>query len=230
MTEEAQLERLFAEVDAAGGALRGEAVTELLREGIVSGVLPPGMALRQDRLAQSLGISKIPLREALARLESEGFVTGSPGRGVTVAAVSSQHVQEIFHLRNMMEVDLLAAAIPRMTAQTFQEAEAAIREFDTAPVAQLSRINWRIHSTLYRPSGRALSLEILRGLFLHAERYVRVHMATLDQDRAANRDHERLLEACRARRSGEACGILRDHLSSIGRTICDYAARKDGSI
>ena len=226
MSEDARLEALLSSFDPTGHPSRTEAVIELLREGIVSGALPPGMAIRQERVAQALGISKIPLREALARLETEGFVASTPGKGTAVTGVGSAQVQEIFQLRNLMEIELLAAAIPNMTAQTFREVEAAIRDFDLAPAAQLSRINWRLHSSLYAPSGRVLSLEILRGLFLHAERYVQLHMATLDQDRSANRDHERLLEACIHRRVGEACGILRDHLNGIGRTICDYAARQ----
>lgn len=226
MSDEARLDLLLAGFDPGASTCRSDAVIDLLREGIISGTLPPGMVLRQDRVAQAIGISKIPLREALAKLEIEGFVTSTPGRGVAVSAVSSAQVQEIFLLRNLMEVELLAAAIPHMTLATFTETEAAIRDFETAPVAQLSRINWRIHSALYRPAGRALSLEILRGLFLHAERYVQIHMSTLDQDRSANQDHLRLLEACAHGRTGEACGILRDHLNSIGKTICDYAAKE----
>ena len=224
MDEQSLADLLAAAVPGDAAASKAETITGLLRDAIVRGDLPPGMALRQDRFAQAIGISKIPLREALARLETEGFVLSSPGRGVVVAEVRPEQVQEIFQLRHMLEEELLAAAMPRMTPEALDLAEAAIREFDIAPTVELGRINWRFHSALYAPSGRALSLEILRSLYLHAERYVQLHMSAMDQDRTSNEDHRRLLAACRAGRSGEACGILRDHLGSIGRTICDYAA------
>jgi len=224
MNEQGLAALLAAAVPGSATGPKADAIIGVLRDAIVRGDLPPGMALRQDRIAQAIGISKIPLREVLARLETEGFVISSPGRGVVVAQVRPEQVEEIFQLRNMLEERLLADAIPRMTPESLDLAQAAIDDFETAPTVELGRVNWRFHSALYAPSGRSLSLEILRGLYLHADRYVQLHMSAMDHDRTSNEDHRRLLAACRAGRTGEACGILRDPLHSIGQTICDYAA------
>lgn len=225
MSADACLDTLFAEW--GGAPAKPDAIVGLLRDAIVRGVLPPGMALRQDPIAQRFGISKIPLREALARLETEGFVVTHPGRGVFVAALRQDQIREIFHLRVLLEVDLLRHAVPRMTAETFAEAADAIEEFETAPTHDLGNVNWRIHSTLYRPAARRLSLEILHGLHLHADRYVQLHMGAMDTSRSSNDEHRALLAACREGRTAIACAVLQDHLEGIGRTICGYAAQLD---
>src|SRR5512138_1964205 len=88
-----------------------------LRERILRGDYPEGDPLRQDALADELGVSRIPVREALRQLEAEGLVTFSPHRGAVVSTLSLEEIQELFELRADIESDLLGRAIPRMTTE-----------------------------------------------------------------------------------------------------------------
>src|ERR1043166_1378508 len=84
---------------------------EALRERILRGDYPEGEPLRQDALADELGVSRIPVREALRQLEAEGLVTFSPHRGAVVSVLSLEEIAELFELRAEIECDLVRRAI-----------------------------------------------------------------------------------------------------------------------
>src|SRR5215211_5143679 len=105
---------------------------EALRERILRGVYPEGEPLRQDALADELGVSRIPVREALRQLEAEGLVTFSPHRGAVVSTLSLSEVEELFELRADIECDLLCRAIPRMTVEQLDRANDVLDEFERA--------------------------------------------------------------------------------------------------
>src|SRR3982751_2703327 len=95
---------------------------EALRERILRGDYPEGEPLRQDALAEELGVSRIPVREALRQLEAEGLVTFSPHRGAVVSSLSLDEIDELFELRAAIESDLLRRAIPKMTKEQLDRA------------------------------------------------------------------------------------------------------------
>lgn len=201
-----------------------DAIVELLQDAIVRGDLPQGMPLRQERIAQKFGISKIPLREALAKLDAGGFVTTHPRRGVFVSEMSAEKIEEIFQLRLSIEPDLLRYAVPRMTAADMAAVEAIIEKFEAADTGDLGDINWELHRALYRASGRELSLQILGNLYLHVDRYVRLHMGMIDRQKDSNNDHRELLAACRRRDAEQAVQILHAHIDNIRLAIRRFVA------
>src|SRR5215212_9900740 len=85
---------------------------EAVRERILRGDYPEGEPLRQDALAEELGVSRIPIREALRQLEAEGLVTFNPHRGAIVSTLSLAEIDEIFSLRADIESDLVRRAVP----------------------------------------------------------------------------------------------------------------------
>src|SRR3954468_13173259 len=93
-----------------------------LRERILRGDYPEGLPLRQDAIANELGVSRIPVREALRQLEAEGLVTFSPHRGAIVSTMSLKEIRELFELRAEIESGLLRRAIPEMSAEDFARA------------------------------------------------------------------------------------------------------------
>ena len=92
-----------------------EVVTNALREAILSGELRPGDRLLQEQLAEQLRVSRIPLRDALRRLEAEGLVRIGPRRGAEVTSLTPSDVKEIYDLRIKLETELLEAAIAALT-------------------------------------------------------------------------------------------------------------------
>src|SRR6185295_18351808 len=90
-------------------------VAELIRQRILTGQLKGGQPIRQEHLAAELGVSRIPLREALKQLAAEGFVALTSHKGAVVAELSIQEIEELFEIRLKLETWLLQLAIPAMT-------------------------------------------------------------------------------------------------------------------
>src|SRR5438105_1199471 len=102
---------------------------EALRERILRGDYPEGEPLRQDALADDLGVSRIPVREALRQLEAEGLVTFNPHRGAVVSSLSLEEIRELFELRAELETDLIRRATPKMNNDQYARVEELIDEF-----------------------------------------------------------------------------------------------------
>ncbi len=100
---------------------------ERLRERILHGDYPEGAPLRQDALAAELGVSRIPVREALRQLEAEGLVTFSPHVGAVVSSLSLAEIKELFDLRALLESELLRRAIPHMHEDDLARAAGVLR-------------------------------------------------------------------------------------------------------
>src|SRR5205085_10934067 len=93
-----------------------------LRERILRSEYPEGEPLRQDAIAAALGVSRIPVREALRQLEAEGLVAFSPHRGAVVSSLSPAEIDEVFTLRASLESDLVRRAVPRLTDEEIRNA------------------------------------------------------------------------------------------------------------
>lgn len=193
-----------------------DSATDEIRRRILAGELPDGMPVRQDALADDFGTSRIPIREALSRLEAEGLVASYPHRGYVVTALSRDEIKELFELRAMLEPELISAAIPNMTAQHFETAENILSRYtsdlDNNDVHTWGELNTKYHLALYSASGRKKTIEIVRGLLVNTDRYTRL-VITLDQGvEHAKEDHGGLLELCRKQSINQAVALTRDHI------------------
>jgi DNA-binding GntR family transcriptional regulator len=204
---------------------------EILRLRILSGDLKSGQPIRQEQIAQELGVSRIPLREALKQLEAEGFVTIEPHKGAVVSTLSLAEVQELFELRIQLETWLLRDAIPRMREADFAQLDAIIDE-SRAPeiqqgnLAHWGDINWRLHEAMYQPAGKPISLRFLKRIHDNLDRYLRLQIAlTRDWDRAHS-DHQQLIELCRAGDVETAVAVLERHIGRTAQALAEALAPK----
>lgn len=194
-----------------------------LRSRILSGELAEGGALRQDAIAAELGVSRIPVREALAQLESEGLVRLEPHRGAFVTSLAPDEVAELFELRALVEPTLLRRAIPRQREADLDAAAAALAEFETAladdAADRWGELNWRFHEALYRPAGRTRTLRLAQELNNNAGRYVRLHLGLDGVRPRADDDHRHLLAFCRARDVEAAATLLARHIDDAAQAL-----------
>jgi DNA-binding GntR family transcriptional regulator len=109
-----RLDRIIAEVAAEKHTAQDLVLTSM-RQAILTAALPPGMRLRQERLADLFGTSRIPVREALRALEYEGLVTSLPYRGFTVTELDADDVEEVYELRVLLETHAVRLAVPLIT-------------------------------------------------------------------------------------------------------------------
>lgn len=198
---------------------------EALRERILGGDYPEGEPLRQDALADELGVSRIPVREALRQLEAEGLVTFSPHRGAVVSTLSLSEIRELFELRAEIETDLLARAVPVMTTEQLERVTNVLNEFEDALAAgdsmRWGSLNWHFHAALYAPASRNLTMGVLRKLHQHSDRYFRMQLLLAQGGERAAREHRLIAAAVTSRDVMQATESMREHILGSGRMLLD---------
>ena len=196
-----------------------------VRARIVNGDLRPNAPLRQDTLAAEFEVSKIPLREALTRLEHDGLVTLNPRRGYEVAPLDPRAVEDIFDLR--LRIEPAAAALGCEHATDADRAETArlldeLNRATDAHDASAPECNRAFHLSLIKPAGRPLTTQLVERLNILAERYVREHLKPQGRSDRAKREHQELFDAWSAARPTSVASLLDAH---IGRTLDDLRAQ-----
>lgn len=199
---------------------------DALRERILHGHYPEGEPLRQDAIAEELGVSRIPVREALRQLEAEGLVTFNPHRGAVVSTLSLSEIEELFELRNQIELDLLRRAMPHIGSEDVTRAKEILDRYETAlrngDVASWGAMNWQFHSTLYAPADRPFTMGVAQKLHQQCDRYLRMQLALTHGELRANEEHRAILTAVRKRDPKRAGELLRDHILGAGRSLRDF--------
>ena len=203
-----------------------EMVTDELRHRIHSGELAPGSALRQEALADQLGVSRIPLREAMRLLSSEGLVDLVPHRGSYVSMLSVDEVREFFDLRRRLEPWLFHAASLVISEPELDRAESLVSRMDDCSANEWGALNWQLHELLYRPANRPQALGIVRALHAKSERYLRFQVVNADIRSQAHDEHMALIELCRKRRADIASVTLEQHISDAAVQIVSIITRR----
>ncbi|MDR5759926.1 GntR family transcriptional regulator [Caballeronia sp. LZ035] len=196
-----------------------ELVTTALRQRILSGDLAPGEVLRQEALADELGVSRVPVREAITRLVGEGLLTKVPHKGAYVADLSIGEVQETFEIRLRLEPWLFSQAIPHISDADIARAEQLVNEMDQAESGMWGQLNWRLHETLYLPAGRDITLQMLRGLHDRSDRYFRFQVVQVPIREQSHDEHMSLVEACRKRDAKLGAKLLEQHVKTAAQQI-----------
>ncbi len=198
-------------------------VADAIRQKILSGVYPAGLQLRQEHVALEFGVSRIPVREALHQLHSEGFVTLVSHKGAVVSPVSLEEILELYELRARIETWLVALAIPRMTDTDFTEAERQAERFGAeGDDAEYSyELNWRFHAALYAASGRKTTIEMVHRIHHQIERYTRMMISLTGSQSKSNLEHWQLIELCRQKDVLRASNLLDIHILDGGRFLVD---------
>jgi len=199
-------------------------VTDRLRREILDGTFPAGTRLNQDEIAEAYEVSRMPVRQAMLTLESEGLVLRRPRRGAEVAAVDAAALIDLADVRALLEGRAIELAVPHQTA-------AHHRIADEAQQALAVESDWRrreeynacFHDTLYEASGRSVLLEQVRSMRARLRPY-RAAFITYESDdfKLANDEHREILAACIARDVERAVLATQAHVRRIG----DVAARR----
>ena len=202
-------------------------IVDVLRRRIVSGELAEGTKLRQEKLAAELGVSRVPLREAIRQLEGEGLVTTELHKGTVVSSLSPHEVEELFEMRMQLEPWLFGLAIPAMSETDFQAAHEVIAEASAVTDArEWGELNWRFHHALCVASGRHLALRLLRTVHDNANRYVNLKLAVaVDVDRELE-DHRRLIAFARLRDVDGGVALLREHIHSVAESLTTWIGHR----
>jgi DNA-binding GntR family transcriptional regulator len=216
--------RQQAAATTQGGRLVRSTAAELvaadLRARIMSGELAPGAPLRQVALAEELGVSRIPLREAIFLLSSEGLIDLHSHRGAYVSTVSVSEVREFFELRGQLEPWLLGLAIPHIKENDLARAGELVAQMDDATANEWSPLNWHFHEALYLPAAHPHALGIVHTLHEKCERYLNRRNVGAAHRMQAHQEHTEIIEFCRQGNADAASRAMGRHiLSSISTLI-----------
>ncbi len=152
-------------------------LTEQIKDAIIGGSYPEGSQLKQDDIAKTFGVSKIPIREALVQLESEGFVTSYPGRGVFVSKLSIEDAKELYLLRIACEPILIEHSIRKANPMLFAKAESyllALKAENLSP-EEWHAFDREFHTTLYSAAALPRMEQLARSTHDNLARYFHIY-------------------------------------------------------
>ncbi|MBZ0288524.1 MAG: GntR family transcriptional regulator [Anaerolineae bacterium] len=178
-------------------------VQERIRDAILNGTLPAGSRLDQNRLAEDLNVSLVPVREALKKLEGEGFVQIIPRRGAFVAESSPEDMEDLYFTRGLLEGQAAYHAAPNLTDADLSRLDQLFRTMSMALAADdfvyFNQTNHDFHFIIYRAAGSKYLLSMIENLWDLAQRYRYRYMFLKDQAAVIQSEHQAILAACHAR-------------------------------
>lgn len=190
-----------------------------LRERLLTGRLQPGQPVRQQQLADDLGLSIVPVREALSTLQSEGLIVYRPNRGYSVAELDLDDLTEAYRLRAVLEAEAIAEALPNLTSADIDQLESLAEEFERlaagGPSLDLSRVNRAFHFLIFERSGMPRCVNFIRMLWDATEAYRLLAYAVEDMRNSAAGEHLEIVAELRAGRHAEAARQLLDHMHAL---------------
>jgi DNA-binding GntR family transcriptional regulator len=195
------------------------AVTLLLRQALDRGRWASGHPLRQEEIAVELGVSRVPVREALFQLQAEGLLQMIPNKGMYVRQESAADLRELFRLRRLIETDVLEEAVPLHTPATINRVETVQAALDKAhAVADWIAGDREFHECLYAPAQRAESMTIVRRLRHRVDRFYFARMKPSSRAQDWHEEHHALVRAVRRRDAKAAARVLQAHLAQTERS------------
>ena len=208
---------------------KAQAVYELLRDQILNGQLEPGQPLSIDGLARELGVSKIPIREAIKQLEATRLVDVVLHVGARVAPISVAEAEQIYPIRHVL-CDLgVEQAVPRLTDDDLASLERLHREMESAArareVRRIDPLNREFHLSIIRASGNRHLYELYRDLMQRCSRFRAGVALTQQQAAQVMREHRAILDALQARDVVAAVRASRQHDERAAREIVERMRR-----
>jgi DNA-binding GntR family transcriptional regulator len=205
------------------GLSKADAAYLELRTRIFDGRLPPGQALNQEQLATELGVSTTPLREALRRLESQGYVRMPAHRDVIVAPLGEREFSELFEVRGLL--DSYAA---RLAAREHNDEDRRALESASdlhKAVGDPVYLNRRFHQTIYRASHNEVLINTLDALWDRSDRY-RLFTKGFARTEQVIAEHEQLKELVLSRDEEGAARLMLSHVQQA-KALLEQALRLD---
>jgi DNA-binding GntR family transcriptional regulator len=190
-------------------------IIEVVRKRIIAGGFDIGAPIRQDALAAELGVSKIPLREAFAKLEQEGLIVSRANRGYCVSPLSIEEALDVFDLRLKLEPAATADACALLDEEEIDAARRALALLDESIAASDSsagELNREFHVALIQPCRRPVTVQIIERLHFVSERYTVKHLEGNGRNSPAAAEHHALFAAWAAGQCERVKTLAAEHI------------------
>lgn len=200
-----------------------DVVFNTLRQAILKGELAPGERLMEIQLAEKLGVSRTPIREAIRKLELEGLVLMIPRRGAEVAKISEKSLKDVLEVRRSLEELAIELACQRMTEADLLELERAQKAFGTAiqkgDAMEIAETDEAYHDVIYNCTRNTRLVQIINNLREQMYRFRLEYIKDEDKRQILLLEHRKILAALKNRRVAEARAAVREHIDNQEITV-----------
>jgi DNA-binding GntR family transcriptional regulator len=209
----------------------GEVVFEYLRESILNGELKPGERLMEINLAEQLGVSRTPVREAIRKLEKEKFVEMLPRKGAYVADLTAKDILDVLEMRIILEGFAAALAAERMTDEEISLLECSLKGFQDA-VARQDRLvmvekDNEFHDLIFQATKNNKLIEIVKDLHDQFQRFRLIYFNEFDNYIELQNWHNRIFTSIQERNTDEARIAAEKHVKLIMEIVVRWKEKRD---
>jgi DNA-binding GntR family transcriptional regulator len=187
-----------------------------LRDAIVQGEFAPGSRIYETAIAERLGVSRVPVREAIRRLQQDGFVDARPRTGIYVAAFGINEVTDLYRIRAALEGTAASLAAERMSDEEISELEAVLHRMESATARRAKRATFHeadlFHKAIHHGARSPRLFALLEQLYGQVAHYRKITLAIPGRADDASHGHHDLVEAIHRRDSETADRLMRTHV------------------
>lgn len=210
-------------MDAADlGPLR-EVVFNSLREAILTGTLKPGERLMEIHLAQTLGVSRTPVRDAIRKLENEGLAVMVPHKGAEVAKITKKQLLNVLEVRKALETLAVQSACMHMSKEEMNRLERThlkVKEMaEKKDLKAVAKADVHFHDSIYAAADNETLLQILNDLSQQMYRYRIEYLKNVKNYTIIVQEHEAILQAIRKMDKEHAVRLVRQHITNQEKGI-----------
>lgn len=200
-----------------------ELVFESLREAIIQGRLKPGERLMEMQLADEMGVSRTPVREAIRKLELEGFVVMIPRKGAYVAGISVKDIVDIFEVRAALEALAAGLAAERITDEELEDLERILVQIsevsDRKDLNAIVETDTNFHELIYRACRNERLVQIITHLKEQIQRFRTTSLSQPGRSKDALGEHRAIVEAISERNVELAQTLAREHIENAEQSL-----------
>ena len=200
-----------------------DVVFNTLRKAILTGQLKPGERLMEVHLANKLGVSRTPIREAIRKLELEGLVIMIPRRGAEVAQITEKSLKDVLEVRRALDVLCIELACERITEEEIEELQMACAEFEQATKGKdtsvIAKADVKLHDIIVRATGNQRLQQLVNNLAEQMYRYRFVYIKDDSQHTKLIAEHKEILESILERNKERAASAARIHIDNQEKSI-----------
>ena len=200
-----------------------DVVFNTLRQAIITGEFAPGERLMEIALANRLGVSRTPVREAIRKLELEGLVVMIPRKGAEVARITEKDLRDVLEVRCSLEELAAELATERMNDEYREKIEKSLKEFEQAiqrgDNGEIADSDMEFHDVIFDATGNARLIQILNNLREQMYRYRLEYVKDTEYHAVLLREHQELVAAMFASKKDEARKIMKRHIDNQEMTV-----------
>jgi DNA-binding GntR family transcriptional regulator len=208
-----------------------EEIYDTLRDAIINGELKAGMRLVETHIAEQLGVSRTPVREAIHKLESEGLITDHSQKGLIVSEVSSEDAEEIQGIRMILERYAARLAATRIKDEELKRLEELLDQSEEyikiGDIDRVLKLNTKFHNLIHSISGSKRLQGLIRQHSEFIQRFRRAALYTKGHAAQALKEHRLIVEALRMKSPDTVEVIISQHIAENTRVVIEWAEQQE---